>query len=205
MSPMTVELHKDDLPPGRNFGNAVAIDTETLGLNPYRDRLCLVQMSRGDGNAELVQVRRHYEAPELKRLLADESVLKIFHFARFDMAVLKHAFGIMPRPVYCTKIASRLARTFTDRHGLKDLCKEMLNIELSKQQQSSDWGADQLTPEQLNYAAIDVLYLHALREKLEALLLREARQGLARACFAFLPTRVELDLQGWPEIDPFAH
>jgi len=205
MSPMTVELHKDDLPPGRNFGNAVAIDTETLGLNPYRDRLCLVQMSRGDGNAELVQVRRHYEAPELKRLLADESVLKIFHFARFDMAVLKHAFGIMPRPVYCTKIASRLARTFTDRHGLKDLCKEILNIELSKQQQSSDWGADQLTPEQLNYAANDVLHLHALREKLEALLLREARQGLARACFAFLPTRVELDLQGWPEIDPFAH
>jgi ribonuclease D len=205
MSPMTVELHKDDLPPGRNFGNAVAIDTETLGLNPYRDRLCLVQMSRGDGNAELVQVRRHYEAPELRRLLADESVLKIFHFARFDMAVLKHAFGIMPRPVYCTKIASRLARTFTDRHGLKDLCKEMLNIELSKQQQSSDWGADQLTPEQLNYAANDVLHLHALREKLEALLLREARQGLARACFAFLPTRVELDLQGWPEIDPFAH
>jgi ribonuclease D len=205
MSPMTVELHKDDLPPGRNFGNAVAIDTETLGLNPYRDRLCLVQMSRGDGNAELVQVRRHYEAPELKRLLADESVLKIFHFARFDMAVLKHAFGIMPRPVYCTKIASRLARTFTDRHGLKDLCKEMLNIELSKQQQSSDWGADQLTPEQLNYAANDVLHLHALREKLETLLLREARQGLARACFAFLPTRVELDLQGWPEIDPFAH
>ena len=205
MSPMTVELHKDDLPPGRNFGNAVAIDTETLGLNPYRDRLCLVQMSRGDGNAELVQVRRYYEAPELKRLLADESVLKIFHFARFDMAVLKHAFGIMPRPVYCTKIASRLARTFTDRHGLKDLCKEMLNIELSKQQQSSDWGADQLTPEQLNYAANDVLHLHALREKLETLLLREARQGLARACFAFLPTRVELDLQGWPEIDPFAH
>jgi ribonuclease D len=205
MSPMTVELHKDDLPPGRNFGNAVAIDTETLGLNPYRDRLCLVQMSRGDGDAELVQVRRHYEAPELKRLLADESVLKIFHFARFDMAVLKHAFGIMPRPVYCTKIASRLARTFTDRHGLKDLCKEMLNIELSKQQQSSDWGANQLTPEQLNYAASDVLHLHALREKLEALLVREARQGLAQACFAFLPTRVELDLQGWSEIDPFAH
>jgi ribonuclease D len=202
---MTVELHKDDLPPGRNFGNAVAIDTETLGLNPYRDRLCLVQLSRGDGNAELVQVRRQYETPELKRLLADESVLKIFHFARFDMAVLKHAFGIMPRPVYCTKIASRLARTFTDRHGLKDLCKELLNIDLSKQQQSSDWGADQLTPEQLNYAASDVLHLHALREKLEALLVREGRQGLARACFAFLPTRVELDLKGWSEIDPFAH
>jgi ribonuclease D len=202
---MTVELHKDDLPPGTHFGHAVGIDTETLGLNPYRDRLCLVQLSRGDGNAELVQLRRHYEAPELKRLLTDESVLKIFHFARFDMAVLKHSFGVMPRPVYCTKIASRLARTFTDRHGLKDLAKELLGIELSKQQQSSDWGADQLTPEQLNYAASDVLHLHALREKLEAMLVREGREGLARACFAFLPTRVELDLQGWSEIDPFAH
>jgi len=202
---MTVELHRGDLPPGRNFGNAVAIDTETLGLNPYRDRLCLMQLSRGDGNAELVQIGRHYNAPELTRLLSDESVLKIFHFARFDMAVLKHAFGVMARPVYCTKIASRLARTFTDRHGLKDLAKELLNIELSKQQQSSDWGADQLTQEQLNYAASDVLHLHALREKLEAMLVREGRQNLARACFAFLPTRVELDLQGWSEIDPFAH
>jgi len=202
---MTVELHRGDLPPGRNFGNAVAIDTETLGLNPYRDRLCLTQLSRGDGNAELVQIGRHYNAPELTRLLSDESVLKIFHFARFDMAVLKHAFGVMARPVYCTKIASRLARTFTDRHGLKDLAKELLNIELSKQQQSSDWGADQLTQEQLNYAASDVLHLHALREKLEAMLVREGRQNLARACFAFLPTRVELDLQGWSEIDPFAH
>src|SRR4026207_1429771 len=202
---MTVELHKDDLPPVRHFGHAVAIDTETLGLNPYRDRLCLVQLSRGDGNAELVQLRRHYEAPELKRLLADESVLKIFHFARFAMAVLKPSFGVMPRPVYCTKIASRLARTFTDRHGLKDLAKELLGIELSKQQQSADWGADQLTPEQLNYAASDVLHLHALREKLAAMLVREGREGLARACFAILPTRVELDLQGWSEIDPFAH
>ena len=202
---MTVELHRGDLPPGRNFGNAVAIDTETLGLNPYRDRLCLTQLSRGDGNAELVQIGRHYNAPELTRLLSDESVLKIFHFARFDMAVLKHAFGVMASPVYCTKIASRLARTFTDRHGLKDLAKELLNIELSKQQQSSDWGADQLTQEQLNYAASDVLHLHALREKLEAMLVREGRQNLARACFAFLPTRVELDLQGWSEIDPFAH
>ena len=202
---MTVELHRGDLPPGRNFGNAVAIDTETLGLNPYRDRLCLMQLSRGDGNAELVQIGRHYNAPGLTRLLSDESVLKIFHFARFDMAVLKHAFGVMARPVYCTKIASRLARTFTDRHGLKDLAKELLNIELSKQQQSSDWGADQLTQEQLNYAASDVLHLHALREKLEAMLVREGRQNLARACFAFLPTRVELDLQGWSEIDPFAH
>ena len=202
---MTVELHRGDLPPGRNFGNAVAIDTETLGLNPYRDRLCLTQLSRGDGNAELVQIGRHYNAPELTRLLSDESVLKIFHFARFDMAVLKHAFGVMARPVYCTKIASRLARTFTDRHGLKDLAKELLNIEISKQQQSSDWGADQLTQEQLNYAASDVLHLHALREKLEVMLVREGRQNLARACFAFLPTRVELDLRGWSEIDPFAH
>jgi ribonuclease D len=202
---MTVELHRGDLPPGRKFGNAVAIDTETLGLNPYRDRLCLMQLSRGDGNAELVQIGRHYNAPELTRLLSDESVLKIFHFARFDMAVLKHAFGVMARPVYCTKIASRIARTFTDRHGLKDLAKELLNIELSKQQQSSDWGADQLTQEQLNYAASDVLHLHALREKLEAMLVREGRQNLARACFAFLPTRVELDLRGWSEIDPFAH
>jgi ribonuclease D len=202
---MTVELHKDDLPPGRHFGQAVAIDTETLGLNPYRDRLCLVQLSRGDGNAELVQFRRHYEAPELRRLLADESVLKIFHFARFDMAVLKHTFGIMPRPVYCTKIASRLARTFTDRHGLKDLAKELLGIELSKQQQSSDWGADKLTQEQLNYAASDVLHLHALREKLDAMLVREGREHLARACFGFLPIRVDLDLQGWSDIDPFAH
>jgi ribonuclease D len=202
---MTVELHRDDLPPGRTFGNAVAIDTETLGLNPYRDRLCLVQLSRGDGKAELVQLRRHYEAPELKRLLADQSVLKIFHFARFDMAVLKHSLGVMPWPVYCTKIASRLARTFTDRHGLKDLAKELLGIELSKQQQSSDWGADQLTQEQLNYAASDVLYLHALKKKLEAMLVREGRQGLAQACFAFLPTRVELDLKGWSDLDPFAH
>ncbi len=202
---MTIELHRDDLPPGRAWGNAVAVDTETLGLNPYRDRLCLVQISRGDGTAELVQFGKHPDAPELRRLLADESVLKIFHFGRFDMAVLKHAFGVMPRPIYCTKIASRIARTFTDRHGLKDLAKELLGIELSKQQQSSDWGTDQLTQEQLNYAASDVLYLHALREKLDAMLVREGRQGLARACFAFLPTRVELDLQGWSEIDPFAH
>ena len=202
---MTVELHKNDLPPGRHWGNAVAIDTETLGLNPYRDRLCLVQLSKGDGNAELVQFDRRYDAPELTRLLTDESVLKIFHFGRFDMAVLKYTFGVMPRPIYCTKIASRLARTFTDRHGLKDLCRELLGIEISKQQQSSDWGAGQLTPEQLNYAASDVLHLHALREKLDAMLVREGREGLARACIAFLPTRVELDLGGWADIDPFAH
>jgi ribonuclease D len=202
---MTVELHRDDLPPGRSWGDAVAIDTETLGLNPHRDRLCLVQLSKGDGNAELVQIGRSHDAPELKRLLADESVLKLFHFGRFDMAVLKHAFGVMPRPVYCTKVASKLARTFTDRHGLKDLCRELLGIDLSKQQQSSDWGAERLTQEQLNYAASDVLHLHALREKLDAMLVREGRDGLARACFAFLPTRAELDLRGWSEIDPFAH
>jgi ribonuclease D len=203
--PPTVELFKGDLPKGRFEGGAVAIDTETLGLNPYRDRLCLVQLSEGDGRAALVQFAGTYEAPELKRLLADESVLKIFHFGRFDMAVLKHHFGVMPRPVYCTKVASRLARTFTDRHGLKDLCKELLGIELSKQQQSSDWGAPELSQDQLNYAASDVLHLHALREKLDAMLRREGREGLARACFEFLPVRAELDLRGWSDIDPFAH
>jgi ribonuclease D len=200
-----VELYKGDLPRGRFTGRAIAIDTETLGLNPYRDRLCLAQISEGDGRAALVQFAGTPEAPELKRLLADESVLKIFHFGRFDMAVLKHNLGVMPRPVYCTKVASRLARTFTDRHGLKDLCKELLGIELSKQQQSSDWGAAELTQEQLNYAASDVLHLHALREKLDAMLRREGREGLARACFEFLPVRAELDLRGWSDIDPFAH
>ena len=204
-TPPTVELSKGDLPRGRFGGRAVAIDTETLGLNPYRDRLCLVQISEGDGRAALVQFAGTHDAPELKRLLADESVLKIFHFGRFDMAVLKHNLGVMPWPVYCTKVASRLARTFTDRHGLKDLCKELLGIELSKQQQSSDWGAAELTQEQLNYAASDVLHLHALREKLDALLRREGREGLARACFEFLPVRAELDLRGWSDIDPFAH
>lgn len=203
--PPTVELYKGDLPQGRFGGRSIAIDTETLGLNPYRDRLCLVQLSAGDGSAALVQLAGDYAAPELKRLLADTSVLKIFHFGRFDMAVLKHYFGVMPRPVYCTKVASRLARTFTDRHSLKDLCKELLGIELSKQQQSSDWGAAELTPEQLSYAASDVLHLHALREKLDAMLRREGREELARACFEFLPTRAELDLRGWSEIDPFAH
>jgi ribonuclease D len=203
--PPNVELHKGDLPPGRFSTNAIAIDTETLGLNPYRDRLCLVQLSAGDGSAALVQFGGAYDAPELKRLLGDESVLKIFHFGRFDMAVLKHFLGVMPRPVYCTKVASRLARTFTDRHSLKDLCRELLGIELSKQQQSSDWGAPELTPEQLNYAASDVLHLHALREKLNAMLKREGREGLARACFEFLPVRAELDLRGWADIDPFAH
>ena len=202
---MTIRLHRGDLPAGADFGRCVAIDTETLGLNPYRDRLCLVQLSQGDGRAALVQFSGNYDAPELKRLLADESVLKIFHFGRFDLAVLKHHFGVMPRPVYCTKVASKLARTFTDRHGLKDLCKELLGIELSKQQQSSDWGAPELTQEQRSYAASDVLHLLALQEKLDAMLRREGREGLARACFEFLPVRAELDLKGWSEIDPFAH
>jgi ribonuclease D len=203
--PPTVELYRGDLPPGRLTGRVIAVDTETMGLDPHRDRLCLVQLSEGDGTAVLVQFSGNYDAPELKRLLADESVLKLFHFGRFDMAVLKHYFGVMPRPVYCTKVASRLARTFTDRHGLKDLCRELLGIELSKQQQSSDWGAAELTPEQLSYAASDVLHLHALREKLDSMLRREGREGLARACFEFLPIRAELDLRGWSEIDPFAH
>ena len=203
--PPNIELYQGDLPPGRLTGRIIAVDTETMGLDPYRDRLCLVQLSEGDGNAVLVQLSGRYDAPELKRLFADESILKLFHFGRFDMAVLKHFLGVMPRPVYCTKVASKLARTFTDRHGLKDLCKELLGIELSKQQQSSDWGAAELTQEQLSYAASDVLHLHALREKLDAMLKREGRDGLARACFEFLPTRAELDLRGWSEIDPFAH
>jgi ribonuclease D len=203
--PPTVELYKGDLPPGRLTAKAVAIDTETLGLNPHRDRLCLVQLSEGDGSAVLVQFSGHYDAPELKRLLADQSVLKIFHFGRFDIAVLKHFLGVLARPAYCTKVASKLARTFTDKHSLKDLTRELLGIELSKQQQSSDWGATDLTQEQINYAASDVLYLHALKDKLDAMLSREGRQELARACFEFLPTRAQLDLEGWADIDPFAH
>ncbi len=203
--PPTVDLHKGDLPQGRFGAKAIAIDTETLGLNPHRDRLCLVQLSEGDGTAALVQVSGGYDAPELKRLLTDESILKIFHYGRFDLAVLKHFLGVMPRPVYCTKIASKLARTYTDKHGLKDLCRELLGVELSKQQQSSDWGAAELTQEQLNYAASDVLYLHALRDRLDTMLKREGREHLARACFEFLPTRAELDLEGWAEIDLFAH
>jgi ribonuclease D len=203
--PPKIDLFKGDLPQGRFRGRSIAIDTETMGLDPYRDRLCLVQLSEGDGSAALVQFSGQYEAPELARLLADESVLKIFHYGRFDMAVLKHFVGVMPWPVYCTKVASKLARTFTDRHGLKDLAKELLGIELSKQQQSSDWGAAELTPEQLSYAASDVLHLHALKEKLDAILKREGRESLARACFEFLPVRAELDLRGWSEIDPFAH
>lgn len=203
---MTIRLHCGDLPAGLDFGASVAIDTETLGLNPHRDRLCVVQLSRGDGTAEVVQILRDGPRPEnLIRLLADPGVLKIFHFARFDLAVLFHAFGVMPQPVYCTKIASRLTRTYTDRHGLKDILRELAGIEISKQQQSSDWGADTLSEAQVAYAASDVLHLHLLREKLDILLARENRTAIAQACFDFLPVRARLDLLGWPEVDIFAH
>jgi ribonuclease D len=203
---MTIRLHRGDLPASADFGSAVAIDTETLGLNPLRDRLCLVQLSAGDGSADLVQMPAGpSEAPNLKRLLADPAVTKIFHYARFDIAVLQHALGVMAGPLYCTKIASKLARTYTDRHGLKDLVRELLGTEISKQQQSSDWGAATLSEAQLAYAASDVLYLHQLRDRLDAMLAREGRTELAQAAFAFLPTRAKLDLLGWPEDDIFAH
>jgi ribonuclease D len=203
---MAVELSQGDLPEGVRFGAAVAVDTETMGLNPHRDRLCLVQLSGGNGDAHIVRLAAgQYAAPRLKALLADPAVVKIFHFARFDVAVLKRFLGVMPQPIYCTKIASRLCRTFTDRHGLKDLARDVLNVELSKEQQSSDWGAAELTPAQLKYAASDVLHLHALRAKLDEMLAREGRKELAEACFRFLPTRAELDLAGWAEDDIFAH
>lgn len=203
---MAIELHDGDLPPDLVWGEAVAIDTETMGLHPGRDRLCLVQVSAGDGVCHLVQFRqRRYDAPNLKRLLADPGVTKIFHFARFDLGILYASLGVECRPVYCTKTASRLVRTYTDRHGLKDLCKELLGVEVSKEQQTTDWGADELTPAQLRYAASDVLYLHELRLRLDALLAREGRTELAEACFAFLPARARLDLAGWPEFDIFAH
>jgi ribonuclease D len=199
-------LHRSDLPDDAAFGEAVAIDTETLGLEIGRDRLCVVQLSRGDGDADVVQIApRQTRAPNLERLLADPNVLKLFHYGRFDMGVLCHAFGVMAGPVYCTKIASKLARTYTDRHGLKDLTRELLGIEISKQQQSSDWGAETLTDAQLAYAASDVLHLHALREKLDAMLEREGRDGLARAAFAYLPERVRLDLAGFEDMDVFSH
>ncbi|MGD0764420.1 MAG: ribonuclease H-like domain-containing protein [Roseiarcus sp.] len=203
---MTIRLHKGDLPDGLDFGAAVAIDTETLGLEVGRDRLCLVQLSRGDANAELVQIAPgQTRAPNLERLLADANVLKLFHFGRFDMGVLRHTFGVMPAPVYCTKIASKIARTYTDRHGLKDLTRELVGVEISKQQQSSDWGAPTLSEAQLAYAASDVLHLHALRDKLDAMLAREGRDALARAAFAYLPERVRLDLAGFAQMDLFAH
>ena len=205
MSPV-IKLHKNDLPAGLAFGSSVAVDTETMGLRPQRDRLCVVQLSAGDGTAHLVQLDgSDWSAPNLKALLANPAVLKVFHFARFDVAALRHALGVGTAPIYCTKIASKLARTYTDRHGLKDLCGELLGVELSKQQQSSDWGAEKLTDQQRHYAASDVLYLHALKAKLDAMLQREDRVGLAEACFQFVATRAKLDLVGFEDTDIFAH
>jgi len=203
---MTIRLHRGDLPSLAAYKGAVAIDTETMGLDPRRDRLCVVQLSPGDGSADVVQIaagQKH--APNIERLLADPAVVKIFHYARFDIAVMANAFGVMAGPVYCTKIASRLARTYTDKHGLKDLTREVLGVDLSKQQQSSDWGAETLSDPQVAYAASDVLHLHALREKLDAMLAREGRTELAAACFGFLPHRARLDLAGWAEQDIFSH
>ena len=203
---MTVYHHRGDLPAGLSFPNGVAVDTETLGLSLVRDALCVVQLSAGDGNAHVVQLERPgYDCPNLKALLSDPGVEKILHFARFDVAMVRRHLGVALTPVFCTKIASKLARTYTDRHGLKDVARELVGIELSKQQQSSDWGAQTLSPAQLEYAASDVLHLHALRDRLSEMLAREGRLDLARACFAFLPTRAELDLGGWAEADIFAH
>jgi ribonuclease D len=203
---MTIRLHRGDLPDTSRYTGAVAIDTETMGLDLNRDRLCVVQLSPGDGSADVVQIPTHGgQAPNLKRLLADTRLLKIFHFARFDLGMLYKAFGVMPEPIYCTKIASRLCRTYTDKHGLKDLVREVLGHELSKQQQLSDWGAVELSEAQISYAAADVLYLHALKDKLDAMLAREDRTGLAAACFRFLPDRVRLDLAGFATEDIFAH
>ncbi len=203
---MTIRLHRGDLPDLARYKVAAAIDTETMGLNPHRDRLCVVQLSPGDGSADVVQIPLGAtDAPNLKKLLADKSIVKIFHFARFDIAALYNALGVMPEPVYCTKIASRLTRTYTDKHGLKDLVRDMLGIDLSKQQQLSDWGSDALTDAQVAYAASDVLHLHALKGKLDTLLAREGREALAAACFGFLPDRARLDLAGWAAEDIFAH
>jgi ribonuclease D len=203
---MTIRLHRGDLPDLSRYTTSAAIDTETMGLHPHRDRLCVVQMSNGDGTADVIQIAKDQrDAPNLKALLANPKITKIFHFARFDLAVLYHTFGVMPQPVYCTKIASRLTRTYTDRHGLKDLVREVLNIDLSKQQQSSDWGSQNLSEAQLAYAASDVLHLHGLRDRLDAILAREGRSELAKACFEFLPARAKLDLGGWEAEDIFAH
>ena len=207
----SLHLHRYDLPDGLDLGPVVAVDTETMGLDPRRDRLCLVQLSAGDGSAHLVQIvperlgGHGYAAPNLARLLADPATVKLMHFARFDVAILQHAFGISVAPLRCTKVAAKLVRTFTERHGLRDLCRELLGIEVSKQQQTSDWGAAELSSEQLAYAASDVLHLHALWARLEALLVREDRLALAQACFAFLPTRAQLDLLGYEDPDIFAH
>ena len=203
---MAIRVHRGDLPNLSNYGREVAIDTETMGLNPHRDRLCVVQLSPGDGSADVVQIPQDAsEAPNLVKLLGDPGVTKIFHYARFDVAVLQNRFGVVTGPVYCTKIASKLVRTYTDRHGLKDLVRELLNIDLSKQQQSSDWGGDKLSDAQLDYAASDVLYLHDLKRHLDRMLAREGRTELAQSCFDFLKTRCALDLMGWEETDIFAH
>lgn len=199
-------LYKNDLPDGLDLGSIVAIDCETMGLNPHRDRLCLIQMSGGDGNCHLVQVEKgQTEAPNLCKMLTDPNVLKLLHFGRFDIAAMYHAFGALAEPVYCTKIASKMVRTFTDRHGLKNLLQELVGVDISKHQQQSDWGAEVLSEGQLDYAASDVLYLHQLKEVLDQRLAREGRTEMAQACFDFLPTRAKLDLAGWPEVDIFAH
>ncbi|WP_333827029.1 ribonuclease D [Pararhodobacter sp.] len=203
---MTIHLYQNDLPDGLDLGPVVAIDCETMGLLPYRDRLCLVQLSGGDGHAHLVQITQDQTAaPNLTRMLADPAVLKLFHFGRFDIAVLRHRFGVLTAPVWCTKIASKLVRTYTDRHGLKYLLQELLNVDVSKQQQSSDWGAGKLSVAQTEYAASDVLHLHRLKATLEPMLAREGRSELAQRCFDFLPARADLDLAGWPDVDIFAH
>lgn len=203
---MSISLHQGDLPADIDFGSSVAIDTETMGLNPKRDRLCLVQLSSGDGTAHIVQLAQgKYDAPNLKKLMTDPKVTKIFHFARFDVAVIKEYLGVECTPLYCTKIASRLSRTYTDRHGLKDICREILGVHLDKQQQTSNWGTKELSQDQLAYAASDVLYLHALKEKLEEMLEAVGRKELAQSCFEFLPVRGELDLEGWADFDIFQH
>ena len=203
---MAIILHEGDLSTGVSFGDTVAIDTETMGLNPHRDRLCLVQLSAGDGDAHLVRFRKNaYDAPNLKALLTDQVVTKLFHFGRFDVAILLRYLGVVGAPVYCTKIASKLVRTFTDRHSLRDLCKDLAGVEISKEQQTSDWGADHLSEQQMAYAASDVLHLHVIRGKLDEMLAREGRTELAQACFDFLPTRAALDLAGWADIDIFQH
>ncbi|MBL8661060.1 MAG: ribonuclease D [Rhodospirillales bacterium] len=207
----SIELHRGDLPEGLDLGNVVAVDTEAMGLRAHRDRLCLVQLSAGDGACHLVQFLRDqdggddYDAPNLKALLADERVTKLFHFARFDVGLMYRYLGVVCAPIYCTKIASRLARTYTDRHSLKELCRELIGVDMSKEQQSSDWGRAQLTPEQLMYAASDVLYLHRLRARLDEMLARENRGKLAEDCFRFVPARAQLDVEGWPDEDIFAY
>ncbi len=203
---MSITLHKNDLPENLKFKNAIAIDTETLGLKPNRDKLCLVQISDGGGTAHIVQMNREtYDAPNLKKLLGDRDILKIFHYARFDVAMLAHYLHVHCAPLWCTKIASKLARTYTDHHGLKDLCRDLASIDLSKQQQSSDWGAKELTKAQLKYAAADVLHLHGLKNKLENMLIREGRKEMAEACFDFVLVRAAMDLAGWEDLDIFAH